>query len=374
MKELLALKVDSVVFDVEVVGYDCKGKVVKSAVLKEQTCEEIPREDTAELTVGKIPPEAELGYVFHVHDLLYLNGEPYNNKPYSERLATLKKILPRNLQFFSVMMSSPIVKTPGDFKRWVNKLRTVKGSEGVMLKVATSIYPIKVTGENRTPEWAKLKNMKSIEVIVHKVIPKVYRKGPKKGQPIPGIWMYDTAIRIPKEEIKHWKKEHIITIDDKVYAHIGRTFATKVKAKVGDIIEVLVGRIREYVRDNIHTITWMFPKFREVRVDKKEPDTLDTARKLAKVGPEFIERLFERVIIFRLPICPYNLKYSFCIIGKIFRKPRVRRHLLSIIKREYLRFPVICKLAFIFRCRYLKKYYYGLERINIEEKEKKQEG
>jgi len=368
VKELQTIKHDFVI-DTEAVGYDCKGKLVKSARLKEDTCEEIPREDTAELsgneelTVGAISPEQEQGYVFHIHDLLYLDGKSLNSSAYSERFGKLRTIFPDKYQFLRVVQSSPITYTPRQFKQWVQKLRTVKGSEGVMVKTADSIYPIRIEKENRTPDWAKLKNLKSIDVIVHKVVPK---REAKTGKIIPGQYMYDCAIAISKEDIKDWDPKELVEINGKIYADIGRTFATGVKCKIGDIIEVLVGRIREYIdkKTGKHKITWMFPKFREKRIEKKEPDTLETARRLAKVGPEAIANLYERVITVKFKLCPYYQSKRICPLRIKFAKPR---HMLSIIRMEYLKYPIACPLASYFKCKYIKGYYYGFKEYRRRE-------
>jgi len=166
--------------------------------------------------------------------------------------------------------------------------------------------------------------------------------------------MYDCGIAIKKDDIKIWRKKNLVEIDGKIYAKIGRTFATGVKCKVGDIIEVLVGRVREYVdpKTNEHYITWMFPKFRELRKEKKEPDTVDTARKLAKVGPEHIV-LYEDMIKIELPKCSYHDNLEVCPLRIRFRGLE-----LSNIAIQYLRFPIACPLASIFRCIYIKDYYY----------------
>jgi len=664
------------VLDTEAVEYNCKNIVPKTADAKEIICEEIPREDTASLTVGDLPIEEEKKVVFHVHDILYLDGKSLNNLGYYERFKKLKEVIPKKSFYINIVQSSDIIKTPRELAKAVNKYRRLKGSEGIMAKVADSKYPIKKEGENRTSEWcltgenyllgergfmrvdhlkpgdkvfskdgklhrilriakrriykneklfdikprkgfqirltgnhevlanpegwvptqnlalhileypklkipkekapeslflechghkkkitcnsdfwrligfwlaegsigsnrnkiykrgefklskknrrtiekyaqiwknlfgimpkiysckinhlivwdkpfcewlskyfldtsgnktvpwfiaalskekfnsflegylegdgriekrnnrmgfsssdpglagrlfailkskdievnvsyskpkkgkgvfafrfyrtevpnqvevkrvytdykdfvydleienensylssavvlhnSKLKNLKSIDVIVYKIIP----KKKKTGEIIPGVWQYDTAVSIPPEEIPKWRKSDLVTIKGKIYAKIGRTFSTSVKCKVGDIVEVLVGRIREYTtKDNKHFITWMFPKFREKRTDKKEPDSLDVARKLAKVGPgEIVEKLFKLVNI-KLKHCPFYKDKSICPLKKRFGIPRIHR--LSTIRMEYLKYPIACPLANIYRCVYVKSYYYG---------------
>ena len=355
VKDLLKFKHDSFIMDCECVAYDLHGKEVKKAMDKDRLGEEIPREDTAWLTIGDIKPEQEKSVVFICHDLLYLDGKDLHNEGYLERFNLLKKVIPKNSEYF-IPMPTMVARNPRELKEAVYKMRTYKGSEGCMLKVMDSKYPIKQKN-NRTPEWCKLKNLKSIDVIVHKIVPK---RKKDTGEVIKGQYMYDCAIAIPPSELKHWDKSDLVEVNGKIYAHIGRTFATGKKANVGDIIEVLVGRIREYVKDGTHYITWMFPKVRDVRKDKNTPDTLDTARKLAKVGSGFTEvkeRLYmDDIYTFDLELCPYWKNSEICPMKHIFGKPRYE---LSVLRIEYLKYPMSCPLAYIFKCRYLKSYYYG---------------
>jgi hypothetical protein len=333
----------------EMVAYDCKGKDIQSAKLKEEICEEIPREDFGWATVGKVSPEQEKSIVLHVHDIIYIDKD-LHNLPYEERFKLLKKILPDKYQFIRIVESSPKVTNVRDFKKWINKLRRMKGSEGAFLRVADMEYPIKFTGQNRSPLAAKIKNLKSIDVMVWNRVSKKTKEGKELPQ-----YMYDCVYLIPCN-LKN-KFANIVEYNNKCYAPIGRTYATKDKNNRGDIIEVLVGRIREYKTKEGIRYTWMFPKYKEKREDKKEPDTLDTVKKLSKVGPGMIVNLSN---IIRLEMCPYN-KEEWCPLRKIFRIPR--SHVLSKYKIEYLRFPVICELANIYKCWYLKSYYYGIKNI-----------
>jgi len=344
-----------VALQVEAVCYDCGGKIVKSADLKEKTCEEIPREDTAFLTTGNISPEQERTVILHAHDLMFYDKD-LTSQPYSERFDLLRKIVPKNLQFLQVVRTC-IVKSLNELKNCVYQMRTLKGSEGAFFRVSDAPYLVRLTGENRSPLLAKIKNLKSIDVMVWD---RIAKKEKETGREL-DQYMYDCVFLIPCKDkdkfakVKEWK--------GKCYAYIGRTYATAEKNERGDIIEVLVGRIREYSEDDKIYFTWMFPKYREKRPEKKEPDTLDTVRKLAKIGPGFLEELSEDQII-RLKPCPYYDNPEICRLKLIFGRPRYEE---LRVKLERLKFPIICPLASMYKCVYLKKYYYGFIRFDPKE-------
>ncbi len=334
-----------VAFHAEAVGYDTGGKTVKSADMKEDHSEEIPREDTAWLTVAKkITPEQENSIVFHVHDMVYYD-EDLSQKPYGERVDKVVSLV-RGMRFLN-WAESRVVKTLGAFKSAVRELSKLKGSEGVFFRSAKATYPIKTSGENRSPLLAKIKNMKSVDVMV-------WNRIQKKGQE--GQWVYETVYQIPCNRKGEFKQTY--DYQGKCFAYLGKTFGTNVKCERGDIIEVLVGRIRKYetkTKDKIY-YTWMFPKFKEKREEKTVPDNLGTIEKIAKVGPG-VTKLHELSYSVRLRLCPYYTNLDICRLRAIFGRPRYDE--LSAIKFEHLKFPVICPLASLYRCRYLKKYYYG---------------
>jgi len=336
----------------ECVAYSTEGKIIKSADVKENSCEEIPREDTAFLTIGKITEEQENSLVFHAHDLIYYD-EDLSEKPYCERFEILENIVPDNCRFINVVKFE-IAKNPREFKEAVDKLRSLKGSEGVFFRSCNATYPIKTSGENRSPLLAKIKNLKSVDVMVWDRIAKEEKETHKR---LPE-YMYDCVFLIPKE-LKD-KFDKVFEYNGNYYSYIGRTYATSDKRERGDIIEVLVGRIREYInkRTGKTYISWMFPKYKEFRSDKKEPDNLNTIRKLSKVGPGILN-LDNKIV--KLKLCPYFEDFDICLLKRIFGRTRDE----ELTKFEYLKFPIICPIASFYRCRYLKSYYYGIKDFDI---------
>jgi len=358
------LNCDSCILDGEMLAFKIPpNKVIKSAKIKRQM-DLMEREDTAQITVGRVSPDFEDKIVYVFYDIMYYNGKPVVDLPYSERFKLLKKVVPKNARYLDVVRST-FAKTPAEFMRAVAKMRSAPGSEGVVAKAATSTYPVKFKGENRVDEWAKLKNLKELDVMVWNVVEKKRRE---TGEPL-GNYMYVSVYLVPENRVKEFQPSNIVEYKGKHYA---------IKCKRGDIITVMPIRIRKYEdKGGRIKYTWMFPYFKEKRPDKKEPDTLTTVERIAKLGTRptpskeklhslSMEELesYEPLVIIDLPLCEFWKDKSICPLLKIFGRPRYQE--LTLLKIEHLRFPVACPIANIRRCRYLKSYYYGYKSYKRE--------
>jgi len=189
VKELKSID-DDFILHAEAVCYDCKNKRVNSALLKESSCEEISREDTSYLTVGKISPEQESGVVFHIHDAVYMNKD-IHDLSYKDRIDLVVKRLSGEHKFISIIKTSPQIKTPSELETWTDRLRKMKGSEGVLYRTADATYPIKKSGINRSSLLAKIENLKSVNVMVWNRIPKKSATGELNQ------YMYDCLYKVP---------------------------------------------------------------------------------------------------------------------------------------------------------------------------------
>jgi len=347
------IKEDGFILDAEMVEYDCKGKKVLD---KEEVCEALPREEMIPwVTVTKKVLDDE-NIVFHIHDCLAYKFEDVTQKGYQERLELAKEVLGKKKLEHWRIVSSFLVKSKAEFDPTLSKVRRLPGSEGSMLKVADSIY--KLTG--RTSEWAKIKNVKEIDVMVWERIPKINKK---TGKPMPGQWTYTAVFQIPcsmKDKViqKNW-----IEWQGKCYFLIGETYSTSEKCEKGDIITVKPIRVAEFEKDGKLFWTWMFPWFSNKHPAKKEPDTLDTVRKLVEIGTKPLTQLSDEIII--LKVCPFWVDDRICPLKNRFAHPmdNLTR------KRMILRFPVACPFADFFKCRFVKPYYYGLKEDSGEKSE-----
>ncbi len=276
-----------------------------------------------------------------------------------------------------------------------------------MLKTADSDYPIKYTGENRTPHWSKFKNVKDIDVMVYS---KVEKRRAETGKGL-GNWMYWCAFQIPCKmfakfpSLKSRKNKYgedipneggAFRFRDKCYSIIGRTYATKTKCKRGDIVTIKIVRIRKFREKDKIRYTWMFPLFGGKRPEKKNADTLTTVQRIERVGSaplskaqlniirtaeklsgEDLEQMIDTFSVIHLKKCPFWNTRSICPLRERFYIDEDKLiledlvELSQMIAKEYLKFPIACPNAFRFRCRFVKSYYYDLkiDEENSEEEE-----
>jgi len=240
IKEKLNCK--SCILDGEMLAFKIPPNVsVKSARLKRDNYPLMEREDTACITVGKVPSDFEDKIVYVFYDIMYLDGKPVVDLPYSERFKLLQKVVPKDARYLDIVKSI-YVETPRDFLKAVDKMRRANGSEGVVCKASSMTFPVKYSGENRSDAMCKLKNLKEIDVMVWDVVEK---KSKKTGKPL-GNYMYVSVYLVPEDRVKEFQPSNIVEYRGKHYAIIGRSYATNVKCKRGDIITVMPIRIRKY--------------------------------------------------------------------------------------------------------------------------------
>ena len=344
-------KAKSFILEAEMVEYTC-GKI--STPNKEEICTPIKRENMIKWIgagVGKLDDE---NVVFHIHDCTYLNGEDIHNKGYMERYNSIKKAIPGNLKHWKIVSPTILVKNPKSFLAGARRARSLKGSEGIVAKVVDSKY--KMTG--RTSEWAKLKNLKEIDVMIWDVQEKKSKAGKGLNQ-----WIYYPVFKIPCSMAKKVKPIYLVRWKGQCYAKIGKTYSTAERARRGDIITVRPIKVEERKDPKgLFYYTWMFPLYAGKHPGKKSPDTIDTVRKIAKMGTAPTKaQLSETKIL--LPECPFWNVKAICPFRDRFFVPEDQ---LSKALVEYLKYPVKCKFAPKFKCHFVKDYYYELREEEVE--------
>jgi len=218
----------------------------------------------------------------------------------------------------------------------------MKASEGAMLKVPSHKW--KIAKEPRTKLMSKVKNHKEIDCIVldrHEV------KGSK------GVYNLICGVEIPCKDKDKWTP--VVEYKGKCYLVLGKTYNVKTDANVGDIVEVRTIRMRLYRTEEGKTkLTWMHMIFIRKREDKKSPDTITTALRIVKAGIHPLSK--EPVVYIRLLPCPYSRDRNICPLYDKFSHSDEE---LSVqVWKETLRYPIRCKLAGYYKCRYVKDYYY----------------
>ena len=350
IRELLDKKTaESFVLDAEMVEYNCFSKDIRD---KEEFCEALKREQMIPwIAVTKRVLDDE-DIVFHIHDCVYFNGEDIHEKGYEERWDLIKKCFPSGLRHWRRVESS-YADSPRDFFRAVKKERTRPGSEGAVAKIKDSAY--KLTG--RTGDWAKIKNLKNLSVMVWDI----EQKKTKEGVPLQQ-WIYYPVFLVPCNMRDQIREDQFIEWKGRCYARIGRAYGTKVKCERGDIIDVRPVQILENKDPKTGKLwwSWMFPYFEAKRPEKKEPDTITTVRRIVKVGTAPLPEELERLKILLLPSCPYWKDGVICPLRERFWVPPEKGEESLRVLEEYLKFPIGCKLANRFKCHFVKDYYYDL--------------
>lgn len=117
--------------------------------------------DRDEFLTALAGPETKKGYVAKcmAFDVLYVNGESVESKPFEERMYLLDKIIPDRLQHIKE------VKTIVDRKEKIEFFEAqtrAKQGEGVVLKKSGSLYHEGA----RSHDWLKVKHWKSDEAVV----------------------------------------------------------------------------------------------------------------------------------------------------------------------------------------------------------------
>lgn len=211
-----------------------KSVILDAEILKYKDGDPISREEITTL-VTKGPPYNDAGVVFHVFDVLYLNGEWLLDKTYEERREELKNLRLGRLRHIQVM---PTTKVTNE-RAFIAKAKIAakqRGSEGTMYKVSTFPYDM---GGN-TQLMAK-----------HKVVYDVLVEVMSKKMNAAGTYTYGVAVSDGKDGL----------------IPCANTMATGISAKKGDILELRV--LKAYKKDEGYS--FMLPRVIEKRTDTTKP-------------------------------------------------------------------------------------------------------
>jgi len=203
------------------------------------------------MTLTADVPKLEEGdkIVTVVFDLPYWNKD-LHKQPFSERRKELEKFYSRFLKGSDAFEISPshLCETKDEFLSKVKSVAKIDGSEGAVVKVAEGDYPLKGVMDSQ----GKIKNVLEIKaevrgIQVNKNNTYSYRVGVLKGS-----------------------TEYENVFEDKPnLINLGKTFSSKIKAEVGDIITVEV----EEIIPQDKKLVFLGPKVVDVDRTRKEPYT-----------------------------------------------------------------------------------------------------
>lgn len=277
--ELKALgrKVGPFILDAELIDHDADGKP-------------LPRRTLARFT-GPVKPQDDANVRLRTFRLVFGLGKNFAAVPRFDARPALQEFFRRigktkHLALAPVRRARSIEAFP-ELIRWASN---VPGSEGAMFKLLESTYSL----GGFSSSWAKLKIPRTIRAIIIEKIAK--EPGPEQESPA-RTFVYRAAVGpISEKSVDRWGG--VTKIGNRSYTEIGRTFATNVQAKVGDVLEVkatelLVDQTREK-----HSVRWFTPVV-VAKIDKR-PNTPDEI--IALAFEHEIKRPVEKFLEREVPI------------------------------------------------------------------------
>jgi len=332
VKEMQSLPCEEIILDAEFVLYE-EGAP-------------IPRSQMVELVVGKEPLPAEADLRVFIHDFVWLNGKNLTEEPYLERMKLLQKeVLPKPLKHLRIT-DYKVASNRKELDAGIAWAAKFPGSEGSMIRAADMQYDI--TGrEPRSLDLAKFKVITELKVRVigrlKKPLPWAslnrrpptspmsgqqakdwYKKLTEKSQ----TYLYRGAILdgkklvpieaestlTPAELNLRWAvpgKPDPLTgkmvsgergdwrgtndpalwemgagFENRKHGEIayGVTYASNVKAKIGDIITVAPILMRSWEADGRKHFSWTFPICRNADPERTQPDMIEDAERIVAVS------------------------------------------------------------------------------------------
>lgn len=299
----------------------------------------IPRSEMIRVIVGKTPIKGE-DVRINIHDVLYLDGQPLNTKPYSERLGALGKVLPEDKKHLRKAVTWT-TKSKDDFMAALDKAIAYPGSEGAMVKTTDSDYPLHGRAREETADWGKLKMVSELHV---KIIGRTRKPNPwPEGKRPQGNLQGDEALKAFRELQKDSQtfyyrcaihdnskpisidSQHKLTpgnltlkydaeheggvwkgTDDpqiwemaKGFEHreqgdwaYGNTYAIKLDPApgLGDIITVAPILMRAWKDGDETHYSWTFPRVREYDPTRTKPDTIEDVEKIVDRSPKSLQK------------------------------------------------------------------------------------
>jgi len=181
-------------------------------------------------------------------DVLWFEGKDIHNQPLSERRAALNSISPSE---HIPLVEMKLARNPKALEKAIEWAATFPGSEGAMIKVWSSKYPL----TSLSSKWIKFKKEADLEAEVLDI----HQVANSKSFNYLMILRSRSGEAIP----------------------VGRTYNTPIAAKKGDILRVAFGNLNMYEDPTTKKVwfNWVFPRVIEKREDKEVPDNDITAKK-----------------------------------------------------------------------------------------------
>jgi len=236
---------------------------------------------------SKDQPVNDKGILVNVFDILYfndpkikkhdLNGQigDLHKQPYSLRLQYLE-LCPfrqstlaqpeRNLRMN--LAPSFVVKNGSELVKELKKVAKAPGSEGAMVKMASSDYPL----DGMTNKWVKYKTMAEVHVVVLKRIETRTK----------GVYVYEVGLGFTSNDSVF--ENDVKEVKGQRYLFVGKTLATKAFAEPGEIATISFHTLFLYTdrKSGAIRIRLYEPRWYELRKDQTTPDNIREAINIAE--------------------------------------------------------------------------------------------
>jgi DNA adenine methylase len=243
------------------------------------------REDVAGYLHNKTDFDDKFG-IANIFDLLYLNGEDIHKENLESRIEKLFKIAKNkdgvtstinipDTDNFKVNLTPTYLLTRKNIETILRELSFSPASEGAMIKLNTS-YSL----QGYANSWLKFKKYETLRAIVLEV----------KPTKVAGVYNYEVGVSLNEPE----NFDDIVELNGKEYVHIGRTYSTKIKAKVGDILSLYFHTLNLYRQKNGKYRAHIYePIVEELHPEEKTPDNIKDVIEKAKISNLLVEKYIE---------------------------------------------------------------------------------
>ena len=332
----------------------------------------VPRAEMARVGVGKesIKDEEIRYYVF---DVPYYEGD-ISEKPLSERLKILDKILPKDLKYIKRMPSWE-VSNKKEYDAAVKKAIDFGSSEGFMGKELESPYTI-----GRGPGWVKMKITKEIKIKTIGILKKPNPWDKKPDRDLTGQEALDAFKKLQEKSETYILRGAILGKDGKTLIPIesdhklsqgdlelrwdakrevwagtddpriwqigagfkprmggefalGKTYAKRLDPapKITDIVTIRPTTMRFFKKaDGTQGIAWENPRLEEIDTERKDPDSYQDAERIIEASSQQIKKAEEDIVSlakvdrdkwlnWHLKIAPNKYPQYFAILSTHFR-------------------------------------------------------
>ena len=213
--------------------------------------------------------------VFVAFDVIYYDGEDTLRYPYQQRREALAKAMSNSSRSAIRLLEGWFVNTEQGLREMLQKALDTGGSEGAMVKSALGKYRLGQTA----PDWIKWRRTREIHVVV-------LGKNKNKND----NWHYTCGLEFSGEE--RFSTSPLKKIKGKQYLPIGKTFATRVHASVGEVLKVRVSKIDIF--DDVETrIEWVDPTV--VSRSDETADSIGAALNISRVLSASITKPYNKI-------------------------------------------------------------------------------